>query len=158
MEWKAAAGQMAEEWAIRRLALLYARAVDRNQPEIFDEIFTEDASIEILGPLSPGRSPVREGRAELKQMPGWAKNAFLGTLHKIHNQLVTVHGDSAEAEVYCTAEHLEKDRGGGATLFTMSIRYLDRLVKHGGHWRFKHRQLVVEWTDVRQVTRPAGAK
>ena len=32
--WQATAGQSADEEAIKRLALLYARAMDRNEPDI----------------------------------------------------------------------------------------------------------------------------
>ena len=147
MKWKADYAQSADEWQIRRLALLYARAIDRNIPEIMDDIFTEDAFLDIAG------RPRREGRQAMHDLPGWAKERWVPTLHKVHNQLVTVEGDAAEAETYCTAEHLERDSGGGTTLYSMSIRYADQLVKHSGQWRFKSRTLTIEWTDVRQVVR-----
>ena len=142
--WQATAGQSADEEAIKRLALLYARAMDRNEPDIIEAIFTEDAVIDRAGQL-------REGRARLKEIPPWLKGRYLGTMHKIQNQLITVTGDTAEGETYCTAEHLERDRGGGTTLYSMSIRYQDRMVKQHGQWRFQRRQLIIEWTDVRQV-------
>ena len=145
MEWQAKPEQRADEWEIRRLALLYARAMDRNEPAIFELIFTEDAVIE-----RPGVK--REGRAAILQIPASLKKRYLGTLHKIHNQLVTVTAaDTAEGETYCTAEHLQRDRAGGTTLFAMSIRYRDWVVREAGHWRFRRRHLVFEWTDTRQV-------
>ena len=145
MKWKADYAQSADEWQIRRLALLYARAIDRNIPEIMDDIFTEEAILDIAG------RPRREGREAMHALPGWAKERWVATLHKVHNQLVTVQGDAAEGETYCTAEHLERDAGGGTTLYSMSIRYDDRFVKLAGKWRFKSRVLTIEWTDVRQV-------
>jgi hypothetical protein len=144
VNWQAQYGQAADEWEIRRLALLYARAMDRNQPEILDEIFTEDAVLDRAGQL-------REGRSVIRGVPPWLKEKYLVTLHKVHNQLITVNGDKAEAEVYCTAEHLDRDRGTGNLLYSMSIRYDDQLVKQQGKWRFKRRALTIEWTDTRQV-------
>lgn len=145
MKWQASPGQMADEWEIRRLALLYARAMDRNDPEILDEIFTEDGVIDRAGQL-------RTGRAAVRKAPAMLNERYLSTVHSVHNQLITVTGkDTAEGETYCHAEHLERDRGGGNTVYTMAIRYQDQYVRDGGKWRFKRRTLVVEWTDVRSV-------
>lgn len=145
MDWQAGLEHRADEWEIRRLALLYARAMDRNEPAIFEAIFTEDAVIE-----RPGVK--REGRAAILKIPASLRKRYLATLHKIHNQLVTVTGpDTAEGETYCTAEHLQRDRAGGTTLYAMSIRYRDTIVRQAGGWRFRYRQLVFEWTETRQV-------
>jgi hypothetical protein len=141
--------QAADEWEIRRLALLYAHAMDRNVPEIIDEIFTEDGVIDRAG-------QVREGRQVLRGIPPWLREKYLATLHKVHNQLVTVNGERAEGETYCTAEHLQRDNGGGTFLYSMSIRYDDQLLKQSGKWRFKRRTLTIEWTDVRQVVWQSG--
>jgi hypothetical protein len=145
MEWKARPEQRADEWEIRRLALLYARAMDRNEPAILEQIFTEDGVIDRQGNR-------REGRAAILKVPPYLRERYLATMHKVHNQLVTVSGpDSAEGETYCTAEHLQRDIGGGTTLFSMSIRYQDTIVRQGGAWRFKLRRLIIEWTDIRQI-------
>ncbi len=36
---------MEAEWAMRELAMLYAKAADRNDPEGFASVFTEDGVI-----------------------------------------------------------------------------------------------------------------
>lgn len=145
MKWQAEAAQRADEWEIRRLAPLYARAMDSNVPDILDRVFTEDGVIDRQGVL-------RDGLAVIRAIPGELAKRYKRTVHKVHQQLITVTGpDSAEGEVYCTAEHLERDRGGGFSMFTMSIRYQDQYVKQGGLWKFKRRTLVIDWTDMRQV-------
>jgi len=145
MQWQANPNQMADEWAIQRLARLYAYGMDRNQPDVIGAIFTEDGVIDRAGQL-------REGRENLRKIPPWLKQRYLATMHSIHNQLITVTGDAtAEGETYCTAEHLEKDRTGGTSIFSMAIRYQDKMVKEAGVWRFKRRQLIIEWTDMRPV-------
>lgn len=145
MQWQASKDQMADEWEIRRLALLYAHAIDRNRPEIFDAIFTQDCVIDVAGKLHEGFEIVRA-------IPAGVAGRYLTTLHSVHNQLITVTGtDTAEGETYCHAEHLERDRGGGSTVYLMAIRYQDRYARDRGSWRFRRRTLVVEWTDVRSV-------
>jgi hypothetical protein len=145
MQWQANPNQMADEWAIQRLARLYAYGMDRNQPDVIEAIFTEDGVIDRAGQL-------REGRANLRKIPPWLRERYLATMHKIHNQLITVTGENtAEGETYCAAEHLERDRTGGTSLFCMAIRYQDKMVKEAGVWRFKRRQLIIEWTDVHPV-------
>lgn len=145
MQWRADPKQMSDEWEIRRLAQLYAYAVDRALTEIFDEIFTEDCVLDVAG-------TVREGRKVVREIPQGMISKYLATLHSVHNHLITVTGDdTAEGEVYCHAEHLERDRGGGTQVYTMAIRYSDRYVRDQGKWRFKRRALTVEWTDVRSV-------
>ena len=97
---------MTDAQTVERWMIGYRTAWESNDPDDIRAIFTEDAVIDRAGQL-------REGRARLKEIPPWLKGRYLGTLHKIHNQLITVTGDTAEGETYCTAEHLERDRGGG---------------------------------------------
>jgi ketosteroid isomerase-like protein len=139
--------QADDEIAIKKLALLYARAMDHTEPQRLLEIFTADGVIDV------GGSVRATGHAELAKIPGGLKEKYAATLHKIHNQLVlSVKGDSAEGETYCTADHLQADRGG-FLVYTMAIRYEDQLARSQGTWRFARRRLTVEYTEVRQAQR-----
>lgn len=154
MQWQARAGQMADEWEIQRLARLYAYAMDNNASEVIDAIFTEDGELRFReeGFMRwPGTPP--RGHVALREVPPMLAKRYFATLHIIHNQLTTVLGDDrAEGQTYCTAEHLEKDKAGGHTIYRMRIRYLDQYRRERGAWRFSCRELMAEWTDVRQVT------
>ena len=133
-----------DEAAIRRLAALYARAMDRNEPQLLAQIFAADAVIE-------GSGFVMQGHEQICGIPAMLKGMYSRTLHQVHNQTVTVSGDSAEAETYCSANHLTDLGGGTASNLVWAMRYQDRLQRHNGQWRFQRRTVVIDWTE----TRPA---
>jgi len=141
----------ADEAAIRRLAALYARAMDRNEPQLLAEIFTADALLE-----GPGFA--MRGHGEICAIPGMLSQMYSRTLHQIHNQTVRISGDSGEAETYCTANHLTA-QGRGASNLVWAMRYHDRLVRENGHWRFQQRSAVIDWTETRpaQLTAPPAS-
>lgn len=130
---------MVDEWALRRLAQLYARAVDSNEPDLFVSLFTEDAVVE-----GPGFHVA--GHAQIRGVPGMLAQQFRGTMHCVFNQTVNVEGDSARGETYCIAFHGIEGEGGRPMTLDWAIRYQDRYVRRGGEWRFAYRQLVVPWT------------
>lgn len=133
-----------DEAAIRRLAALYARAVDRNEPELMASLFAADAEIE-------GPGFVMRGRGELGAIPGMLKGMYNRTLHQVHQQTVSIDGDHAEAETYCTANHVtDKGNGAGENL-AWAMRYRDTLRREEGRWVFARRVVVIDWTE----TRPA---
>ena len=133
-----------DEAAIRRLAALYARAMDRNEPQLLADIFTADAVIE-------GPGFVMQGHEQIRAIPGMLGQMYSRTLHQIHNQTVTISGDSAEAETYCSANHLTALANGAASVLVWAMRYQDRLRRENGHWRFERRAVLIDWTE----TRPA---
>lgn len=133
-----------DEAAIRRLAALYARAMDRNEPQLLAGIFTADAVIEGIG-------FVMQGHQQICGIPAMLKGMYSRTLHQVYNQTVIVSGDSAEAETYCSANHLTDLGGGSASNLAWAMRYQDQLQRHNGQWRFQRRTVVIDWTE----TRPA---
>ena len=74
---------LADEWALRRLVLLYARAVDRNDPDLFVSLFLEDTVLE-----GPGFHVA--GLEEIRGVPGSLAQKFHGTMHCVFNQTVTI--------------------------------------------------------------------
>jgi hypothetical protein len=140
----AEASQLEDEWAIRKLAYLYARAMDRNEPETIDAIFTEEAVL---------RRPTRTwtGRAEIRQVPGWLHARCVNLTHHVHNQLADIDGDSATAETYGLSHLVQRGPSGNLYVFEQGIRYQDRLVRAPDGWRFKSRVLVYDWTETRTV-------
>jgi uncharacterized protein (TIGR02246 family) len=141
-----------DEAAIRRLAALYARAMDRNEPQLLAEIFTADAVLE-----GPGFA--MRGHGEICAIPGMLQQMYSRTLHQIHNQTVSIAGDRAEAETYCTANHLTAAADGAASNLVWAMRYHDRLRRENGHWRFQRRSAVIDWTETRpaQLTAPPAS-
>lgn len=135
---------LADEAAIRKLVELYARAIDRNEPDVVARLFTQDAVIE-------GPGFVMDSPDKIRGIPGMVSQMYSSTLHVINNQTVTVSGDSAEAETYCFAHHLTDKGGGEASDYLWAIRYQDRFRRDNGQWRFSRRLLIIDWTETRPV-------
>jgi len=137
---------MRDEWEIRKLAMMYARTVDRADGAGFAALFTEDAAVE-----GPGFRV--KGYDQLFGNPGMLKQMYTSTMHTVMNQTVTINGDTAEGETYCIAYHLNKpDAEGKYTRLDWAIRYQDKYVRRDGKWLYTHRQLLVEWTELSTVT------
>jgi uncharacterized protein (TIGR02246 family) len=139
---------MLDEWAIRKLAMEYARAADRGDGPGFAAVFTPDAVIE-----GPGFKV--EGQAHIAGNPAMLKQMHASTLHTVLNQTLRVHGDTAEGETYCLAYHLNHPKDGVQTRLDWAIRYQDKYEKRDGHWLFTYRQLIVDWAEISTVT-PIG--
>ena len=138
--------QMRDEWEIRKMAMSYARTVDRGDGAGFAALFTEDAAID-----GPGFHV--KGYDQLFGNPGALKQMYASTMHTVMNQTVTVNGDTAEGETYCIAYHVNRpDAEGKTTRLDWAIRYQDKYVRRDGKWLYTHRQLLVEWTEVSTVT------
>jgi len=134
---------VADEWALLRLSYLYARAMDRNEPETLVAIFVEDA--ELIGDWFKV-----EGIEQIKQLPVQLHKRYARMMHTVHNQTVEITDDTAEGETYCVAHHILDGSGrGGPTVFDMGIRYWSRWVRANGAWRFAHRQVTLDWTEIR---------
>jgi hypothetical protein len=132
-----------DERDLRRSAELYAQGADRRDKDLWASIFTEDGVIE-----APGLR--LEGRANIVAALDVMARLYLATQHRVHNQVVSIEGDSAQGETYSTADHLSVD-GGTRTILTWAIRYQDRWCRVDGRWQFSHRLLVIDWTDTRTI-------
>jgi len=136
--------ESADEVVIRQLAVRYARAIDRNEPELLGELFTPDAVIE-------GPGFLMNGLDEIRKVPGMLRKMYSFTIHVVHQQTVMISGDSAESETYCTANHLMDQGEGKASNLIWSIRYQDSIKRRAGAWRFARRMLIIDWTETRAV-------
>jgi len=135
---------MRDEWALRKLAMEYARSVDRDDGEGFAALFTRDGIV-----VGPGFKV--EGYAELHGNPGMLKRMYHSTMHTVLNQTTRVTGDTATGETYCIAHHINQPVDGVQTRLTWAVRYQDRFVRQDGRWLFVHRELLVDWTEVSTV-------
>jgi len=132
--------RLADEWELRQLAYLYARAMDRGDLATIDAIFTTDAVIE-------SSLRVQKGIEEIRGIPAMLQKMFASTMHAVHNQTVAITGDTAEGETYGVAYQLMKPKDGKQLRLDWGLRYQDSFVRQNGAWRFKRRQLIIEWTQ-----------
>jgi hypothetical protein len=137
-----------DEMALRRLAESYARAMDRGEPQVLERIFTEDAAIESI-------FRAQRGIAEIRTIPDMLKKMFASTLHAVHNQTVTITGDTAEGETYCIAYQLKHPKDGKHMRLDYGIKYQDSFRRVNGAWRFSRRYLQIDWTQLTEVQVPA---
>lgn len=137
----------ADEATLYQLAAGYARAIDRNEPDALAVLFMPDAVIE-------GKGFRIEGIEAIRGIPAMLRQRYLKTLHVLHQQTCVVTGDSAGAETHCTANHVTDLGGGRASNLIWVIRYQDGFTRSGGQWRFARRQLILDWTETREVQIP----
>jgi len=138
---------LADQAALRGTAELYAQGADRKEKALWQQVLAEDCVIEGPGFTIAGRDANLGSIDALGQM-------FRATVHRVHNLVATIDGDSATGETYCTADHLLPDAD---MILVWTIRYQDMWRREDGVWRFTRRKLVVEWEEARPVTvRDAG--
>ncbi|MDZ4044774.1 MAG: nuclear transport factor 2 family protein [Rhodoglobus sp.] len=136
------------EVEIRRIGLDYAAALDDCRPGLLDRIFAEDA-------VWRNGDDRRRGIRQIRLIPERLAARWLRTVHRIHNQRVEFDDDGASATTYCTADHLQRREDGDLEVYTVTIRYDDRL-RFDGSWRIIERVLRVEWTERRPVAAWVG--
>lgn len=135
--------RLLDEAALRRTAELYAQGADRRDKSLWRAVLSDDCTI-----AGPGFT-VSGAEANLGSIDALA-TMFRATLHRLHQQVVTIVGDAATGETYCTAEHLLADRDA---VLVWAIRYADSWRREAdGQWRFTSRRLIVEWQETREVT------
>lgn len=121
--------------AIRELVLLYSRAIDRKDPALLRDLYTEDAT-DTHGDSFDGSAEdyCNFIEASLPYMP------YSG--HHVCNHLISVDGDEANGEVYALAYHVipSQSGGDGQEEDFMAVRYIDNYRRcPDGKWRFSKR-------------------
>lgn len=123
--------------AIPQLLYRYARALDRLDMALLDEVFAPDATVE-LGTMFSGGAAAFAGVA----------HAFMGSMaatrHEVSNILIEVDGDRAGFEAHVTAWHLLRD-GSAAQVLVVRARYLGRAARRAAGWRLVHHAEVLDW-------------
>jgi len=136
---------MRDQAALRKLAELYARAVDRRDAELFLALFTDDAELE-------SHANTWRGKEQLAQIPVRMRARYDKTLHTVMNQEVRIEGYRAGGETCSIAYHLFPPKDGRQERLDMWIRYQDRFVREDGAWKFARRKLDVQWIEKSVLT------
>ncbi|MET0241749.1 MAG: nuclear transport factor 2 family protein [Sphingobium sp.] len=119
--------------AIRELAMLYSRGVDRKDAALLRTLYTADAT-DTHGDSFDG------GAEDYVQFLERSFPHMRYSGHHICNHLISVHGDEGEGEVYAIAWHIIPDRAGGWIEDVMCCRYIDKYRREAdGRWRFARR-------------------
>lgn len=138
--------EIADRLAIRELVDAYAHCADRRDVEGQMSLFTADAEFLVyMDSRNPVPTQQINGRDGLR--PVFENlSTYEATTHFNGQSTVAWAQDSAAGVSYCLAHHVKVD-GPSRSLMIASIRYLDHFQKVDGHWYFRQRKLMVDWTD-----------
>jgi hypothetical protein len=146
----------ADRLAIRELFDAYAHCADRRDAEGQKSLFTADTRFAVF--MDGERSEVSyvlNGREALSPVFD-DLNRYEATTHFNGQSTVTVVGESATGESYTIAHHVFTD-AGRRKIMIASIRYLDIFAKIEGAWYFAERNLIVDWSETRDLGAPTAA-
>jgi hypothetical protein len=133
--------ELLDKQAIAELLYAYAEGIDRRDHALLERVFASDCQLHYGAYDHPASFLVKNWRAD--QPP-----AFLMTHHLYGNIVVRFHdADRARSITYFFAQH--RIRKNGQILDEMVRgRYLDRLIRQNGEWRFAERTIVFDWSKI----------
>lgn len=133
----------------RTLATRYALAVDTGDVDGFVALFLPDAAILIQNAGDTEPSHEIRGHDRLREIPKLVQRQT-ATLHILGQSTYDeVSDDEVRSTVYCSAHHLNREKG---TNHIMRIIYSDRCLRDvDGEWRFAERRLNKLWTETNPV-------
>jgi len=134
-----------DKQAITEQLYRYCRSVDRLDVPLGHSVFHEDATAN-YGPTSYQGS----GRGAIDHIC----QAHLGLLahsHQVSNILIELDGDRAASEAYVTAT-LRGSRDGSLFQLQVWARYCDKWSRRDGHWAIDHRDTVIDFDTITDVT------
>ena len=140
--------EQADRLVIRELVDAYAHCADRRDADGQKALFTEDAHF-VVYMDGQGSEPTQmlDGREALTPVFD-DLNRYQATMHFNGQSTITLDGDRATGESYCTAHHLFTE-DGERKLMVAWLRYRDTFVKVDSTWLFAERNLYVDWTETR---------
>jgi len=135
---------IADRLAIQDLLVRYCKAIDGDDWELLDTVFTPDAQIDYTssGGIAGAYPEVRAWLAQI--LPN-----FPVKQHLVTNFDVTIDGDRARSRAYFYNPMGRPKPEGGVALFFVGGWYVDELVRTAAGWRIAKRLEQQSWVDVR---------
>ncbi|MCJ2179313.1 nuclear transport factor 2 family protein [Novosphingobium album (ex Hu et al. 2023)] len=137
--------QIADKFAITEQLYRYCRSVDRLDVPLGQSVFHEDATAD-YGPTSFRGT----GHGAIEYICK-AHLHMLAHSHQVTNILIELDSERAGSEAYVMAT-LRIEQEGKLKLIEVWARYCDRWSKRDGVWRIDHRDTVIDYDSVRDVT------
>ena len=129
--------EVVDREAIRDLVKTYCHVVWREDLDAYPTLYAEDGLLRWTNPEHP---PVR-GRAALREMIGSMVGPYKPR-HFVHNHVVQLLGADRATGQCCVEGRLLLD--GGEDGFLVAY-YDDEYVKLDGNWKFKVREVTLEY-------------
>jgi hypothetical protein len=133
--------ELLDKQAIAELLYAYAEGIDRRDGRLLERVFTADCQLHYGAYDQPASALIKSWSSDSPPM-------FLMTHHLYGNIVVRFFGaDRARSITYFFAHH-RADHGGHLMDEMVRGRYLDRLIKEDGQWRFAERTIVFDWSRI----------
>jgi len=127
------AQELSDRFEIQDLLVNYSHAIDTQNFEALDDIFTPDAIIDYTA-VGGAKGNLEETKAYL----GKALSKFSGMQHMLGLPQIKIDGETASGRTICF-NPMVLEREGAPHVFFVGIWYLDDLVRTADGWRIKHR-------------------
>jgi ketosteroid isomerase-like protein len=134
-----ASADMVDRAAIIEVTHRYCWALDTRDWPLLDDVFTDDATAELLSPLLVGRDAIR---SRIRR----AIDPLDATQHTVTNHMITLRGDTASSRCYLHSQHVLSSVEGSPH-YVVAGRYEDELVRGDQGWRIAFRRLVQVWSE-----------
>jgi len=125
-----------DEQAIKNVAHLFARGLDRMDRDLIKSCFHED-----------GTDDHGVFKGTVDEFCAWVfppLENYDATQHIISTQIVEINGEKGVCESYFYARHALKVDGVPKELIAAG-RYLDTMEKRKGVWKISHRKAIFDW-------------
>lgn len=134
--------QLLEKEAIKETLTRYAIALDSDNLELFDEVFSSDAVVDY--------SSCGGVHGSYQEMRVWMKEAlsnFTSWQHLLSNFTVDLNGTTATTTTACYNPLAGVDEQGRPMMVHVGCQYNDILEKTAAGWRISKRDLVIVWQN-----------
>lgn len=126
--------QISDRLEIGELIVDYAMAIDSQDFDALDELFTPDAWIDYTA-----TGGIAGGLAEIKVFLPEGLGHFISTQHLTGPTKLVFDGDTATGRTICHNPMTLPGPDGAAQTMTIGLWYVDRFVRTGLGWRFAER-------------------
>ena len=140
--------EVADRMAIHDLCRVYAWAIDLQDWDLLDTVFTPDAFLDYTSNPGGVKGPYAEVRVWLASVLPY----FPVTQHLMSNTLIDLDGDHATAKTMVSNPQGARTKAGPPHMFTVGARYDDKIVRTDAGWKITER---VETTIYFQGSLPA---
>jgi hypothetical protein len=126
--------EISDRLEIQDLLVAYSHAIDTQDWDALDDVFTPDAFIDY--------SAFGGSAGDLPSTKKFLANAmpnFASFQHMVATSKVTIHGDEAEGKTICHNPMVIDTGNGNTHVFYCGLWYVDKFVRTPEGWRIKER-------------------
>ncbi|MFI6041739.1 nuclear transport factor 2 family protein [Nocardia sp. NPDC051321] len=134
--------EISDRLEIQDLLVAYATAVDSLDFDALDEVFVEDAAIDLtaFGGIAGKLGEIKEWLAQtLPQFPGFQ--------HLMANSEIRIDGDRATGRIMCFNSIAMPAQNGEPPIAQLGMWYLDEYIRTAKGWRISRRGQQRSWAQ-----------